>query len=187
MPTDAVREMSLIELKQTMKRYLRPKSGFTFMELIVVMALISLMLFITIPRVQDTLLSDNTKQVSRWLIAKVQGLKESAVRDQKQYVLHVSLDFNKMWTTNTAMSEDELQNASQNAFKLPGDIKLLDVEYPDNEKISVGQADINFYQKGYSDMVMLHIENSDYEQLSLAIEPFLPRAKLHNQYVGFEE
>jgi len=170
-----------------MMRYLRPNNGFTFVELLVVISLISLILCIAVPRFQDTLLSDNTNQVSRWIMAKVQALKAKAVRDQKRYVLNVSLDFNRMWTTHTLMSEEELQNASQNAFKLPGDLKLRDVEYPGNEIISGGQADINFYKKGYSDMALIHIEDGNDEQLSFVVEPFLPRVRVHQKYVGFED
>jgi len=169
-----------------MMRYSRPNNGFTLIELIVVMALISLMLFIALPRFQGTLLLDNTKKVSRWITSQVQALKASAVQGQKRYVLHVSLDFNKIWATNASMSEDEIQNALQNAFQLPADVKLIDVEYPDDEKVAVGRADISFYQAGYSDMAMIHIENSDYEKLSFAIEPFLPRVRIHQKYVGFE-
>jgi len=179
--------MSLFKLKLAMMRYLRPNNGFTFIELLVVISLISLMLCIAVPRFQDTLLSDNTNKVSRWIMAKVRALKAKAVRDQKRYVLHFSLDFNRMWTTHTLMSEEELQNASQNAYQLPGDLKLLDVEYPGDETISGGQADINFYQKGYSDMALIHIEDGNEEQLSFVVEPFLPRVRVHQKYVGFED
>lgn len=170
-----------------MVRYSRSNNGFTFIELVVVISLISLMLFIAVPRVQDTLFTDNTNKVSRWIMNMVQSLKASAVQHQECYVLHVSLDFNQMWVTHATMSDDEIQNASQNAYKLPVNVKLVDVEYPDNETVSGGQADINFYQKGYSDMAMIHIENSDDEKFSFAIEPFLTRVKLYQKYVGFED
>jgi len=165
----------------------RQNNGFTLIELIVVISLISLMLFFAIPRFQNSVLSDNTKKVSRWIIAKVHALKERAVRDQKLYALHVSLDSNRLWTTNEFMSEQELQNAAQNAYELPDDIKVLDVEYPDEEIISVGRADIYFYKRGYSDKAMIHIENNDNEQLSFLIEPFLSRVRMYETYVDFED
>lgn len=156
-------------------------------ELLVVICLISLMLCIAVPRFQDILLTDNTNQVTRWIVAKVQALKAKAVRHQKRYVLHLNLDFNKMWVTHALMSEEELQTASQNAYRLPGDLKLRDVEYPGDEIISGGQADINFYQKGYSDMALIHIEDGNDEQLSFGVEPFLPRVRVHPKYVGFKD
>lgn len=179
--------MPIIELKQTITRYLKLNMGFTFIELLVVISLISLMICIAVPRFQNTLLPDKTNEFTRWMMAKVQVLKANAVQDQKRYALHVNLDFNKMWSTHALMSEEELQNASQNAYQPPGNLKLLDVEYPGEEPTSGGQANIKFYQKGYSDMAMIHVEDDNAEQLSFAVEPFLPHLRVHQKYVRFED
>jgi len=159
--------------------------GFTLIELIVVISLISIMLFFAFPRFQSNVLSDSTKEVSRWILLKIPFIKESAAREQRRYVLHVSLDSNKLWVTHEAMLEEALQSAETNGYKLPEDIKLLDVEYPDQEKISVGQADIYFNEKGYSDKAIIHLENDDNEKVSFLIEPFLLRVRLYNSYAEF--
>jgi hypothetical protein len=99
----------------------------------------------------------------------------------------VGLDSNKLWITHEAMAEEALQSAETNGYKLPEDIKLLDVEYPDQEKISVGQADIYFNEKGYSDKAIIHLENDDNEKFSFLIEPFLLRVRLYNGYTEFED
>ena len=165
----------------------RLNQGFTLIELIVVITLISLMLFFAIPRFQVDVLSDNTNKVSRWIMVKVHSLKEKAVREQKLYVLHISLDSNRLWVTSEIMSQEELQATEANGYELSDDINLLDVEYPDEEKISVGQADIYFYKKGYSDKAIIHISNDDNERRSFLIEPFLSRVRLYNKYIGFED
>ena len=159
--------------------------GFTLIELIVVISLISIMLFFAIPRFQSNVLSDSTKEVSRWILLKIPNVKERAVREQKRYILHVSLDANRLWITHEAMLQEALQSAETNGYKLPEDIKLLDVEYPDQEKISVGQADIYFNEKGYSDKAIIHLENDDNEKFSFLIEPFLLRVRLYNRYAEF--
>jgi prepilin-type N-terminal cleavage/methylation domain-containing protein len=165
----------------------RQNDGFTLIELIVVISLISLMFFFAIPRIQVDILSDNTRKVSRWIMLNVSALKEKAVHDQKRYVLHLSLDSNRLWVTSEIMSAEELEEAAAIGYNLPEDIKLLDVEYPDKEKISVGRADIYFYKKGYSDKAIIHITNNDNEVLSFLIEPFLSRARLYNKYLEFED
>ncbi len=85
------------------------------------------------------------------------------------------------------MSPEALQSSEANGYKLPDDIKFLDVEYPDQGKISVGQADIYFNGKGYSDKAIIHLENDDNERLSFLIEPFLLQVLLYNRYVEFED
>ena len=54
--------------------------GFTLLELIVVISLLSIMLVFTIPRFHDSLFLDKTQTSSRWMIGKVQSLKEAAIR-----------------------------------------------------------------------------------------------------------
>jgi len=153
----------------------------------VVISLISLMFFFAIPRIQVDILSDNTRKVSQWIMLNISSLKEKAVHDQKRYVLHLSLDSNRLWVSNDTMSAEELEDAAAIGYNLPEDIKLLDVEYPGKEKISVGQADIYFYKKGYSDKAIIHITNNDNKVLSFLIEPFLSRARLYNKYLEFED
>jgi len=159
--------------------------GFTLIELVVVISLISIMLFFAFPRFQSDVLSDSTKDVSRWFLLKIPYIKEKADREQRRYILHVSLDSNKLWITHEAMLEEALQSAETNGYKLPEDIKLLDVEYPDQEKISAGQADIYFSEKGYSDKAIIHLEKDDDEKFSFLIEPFLLRVRLYNSYAEF--
>lgn len=166
---------------------LKQNNGFTLIELIVVISLVSIMLVFAVPRFHDTVLSDNTKTVSRWIILKVQSLKQRAVHDQKLYALHIDIDTDRLWITNESMSEEEVEKALLKAFELPDDISLLDVEYPEKEKVSSGQADIFFYKKGYSDRALVHISNEDNERFSFLIETFLSRVKLFEKYVSFEE
>ena len=170
-----------------MKPKFRQNNGFTLIELIVVISLISIMFFFAIPRIQIDVLSDNTRKVSRWIMLNVSALKEKAVHDQKRYALHLSLDSNRLWVSNDTLSEEELEEATATGYNLPEEIKLLDVEYPDKEKISAGRADIYFYKKGYSDKAMIHITNNDNEVLSFLIEPFLSRVRLYNKYIEFED
>jgi hypothetical protein len=64
---------------------------------------------------------------------------------------------------------------------------LQDVEFPDEQVISAGRADIYFYEKGYSDKAIIHMVHDDDHRLSFLIEPFLPQVHLYNKYVGLED
>ncbi len=160
-------------------------SGFTLIELIVVISLIGLMLLFTLPRLQNNPFLDDSKKSARWLIGKVQALKESAIRDQKQYSLHIDLDSGRIWETNESMSLEDHENAALNSYALPEDVRIIDVEYPAKEKITSGQTEINFYKAGYTDKVFVHMQEGEI-YLSFLIEPFLSNVHIFEKYTGFE-
>jgi prepilin-type N-terminal cleavage/methylation domain-containing protein len=159
--------------------------GFTLIELIVVISLIGLMLFFTLPRFGDNPFLNGSKQSARWLIGKVQSLKESAIRDQKQYSLHFDLGGGRIWQTNESMSPDDLENAAlNNSYSLPDDLRIIDIEYPLKGKIASGITEITFYKAGYTDKALVHMQEED-SYLSLLIEPFLTNVQIFDSYAGF--
>ena len=161
-------------------------SGFTLIELIVVVALLGLMLFFSLPRLQHNPFLNDTKKSSRWLISKVQTLKESAIRDQKRYTLHFDLDSGRVWETNEAMSPEEIESASIDSYQLPDDLQILDIEYPSRGKINSGHAKINFYKAGYTNKALVHMQDGD-TYLSFLIEPFLSDVQFFEKYASFED
>ena len=160
-------------------------NGFTLLELIVVIALLGIMLVFTVPRFHETLFLDESKTGSRWIIGKIQALKEAAVRNQKHYTLHIDLDAERFWETDTAMSTEDLENAALNAEPLPDGIKIADIEYPLRGKISSGSTEITFYKNGYSDKVLIHLQDGE-DYVSYLIEPFLSEVARYETYTGFE-
>jgi len=160
--------------------------GFTLIELIVVISLIGLMLFFSLPRLQNNPFIDDSKKSARWLIGKVQTLKESAIRDQKQYSLHFDLDSGRIWETNESMSQEDHESAVLNSYALPEDVRIIDVEYPAKEKITAGQTEITFYKAGYTDKAFVHMQEGE-TYLSFLIEPFLSNVQVTEEYAGFED
>ena len=161
-------------------------AGFTLIELIVVIALMGLMLFFSLPRLQNNPFLDDTKKSSRWLISKIQTLKESAMRDQKQYTLHFDLDSGRVWETHEAMSPEDVESAVMDSYELPNDLRIIDIEYPSTGKIYSGQAKITFFKAGYTNKALVHMQDGD-TYLSFLIEPFLPDVQFFEKYASFED
>ncbi|QTA78571.1 Prepilin-type cleavage/methylation N-terminal domain-containing protein [Desulfonema limicola] len=168
------------------RRKLIQKSGFTLVELIVVIALLSIMLAFALPRFEGNMLADNNKKVTRWFMNQVQILRQNSLKNRKVYILNISPDAGTMWITDESMTEEDLETASQNGYSLPDDITITGILYPDGDKISFGSAEIRFYKTGYSDKVIIHIEDDDNNPVSLLIEPFLPAIKVYEQHIDFE-
>ena len=151
--------------------------GFTLIELIVVITLISIMLLFAVPKFGSQFLVDESKAVARWIMINVPALKSKAIRDHKLYALQISFSRNKFWIINETMSEEELVQAEEKGYDLPEGIQIIDVEYPGDQKITSGMADIYFYAAGYSDKALIHLENDKGDKLSFQIEPFLSKIK----------
>jgi prepilin-type N-terminal cleavage/methylation domain-containing protein len=165
---------------------LRPgKSGFTLIELMVVMLLISIVMAVAIPKFMGGALQDPVKKVSRWINNTARTLRVTAVKQQKQHTLVVDLSDNRFWAVTEDMNEEALMQAREKAFSLPKPIRIAAVLFPDNERINSGTAEIHFYPGGYSDRVLIDMENDDSQRFSYLIEPLLPRVKFLDKWITF--
>jgi|GEM_PF-292649 len=160
--------------------------GYTLIELIAVIAVIALTMFFVIPRFQETMTGNQTQKAARWIMFKVQTLKENAVRKQIRHTLHINLDSGGLWIGNESMKEEALSDAEEKGHEFAETIRVTDVEYPIQGKVEAGTADICFYKNGYSDKVLIHMEDDDNRQFTFLIEPFLSKVKMYDEYVEFE-
>jgi prepilin-type N-terminal cleavage/methylation domain-containing protein len=167
-----------------------PDRGFTLIELTVVIALISIVFFFTIPKLQTEILTDPIKKTSRWLLANIRSLKERSYREKKDYILYIDTDANAFWMSERMPAEEKEDAQSKNGedrkYNLPEGMRILNVEFPGNVEITTGVAEILFYAKGYSETAFIHLEDRDNRRLSFLIEPFLPELRYYETYVGFE-
>jgi prepilin-type N-terminal cleavage/methylation domain-containing protein len=161
-------------------------SGFTLIELIVVVALLGLMLVFSLPRLQNNPFLDDSKESSRWLISKIQNLKESAIRDQKQFTLHFDLDSGRVWETHESMTPEEIEKALFDSYTLPEPLRIIDIEYPTRGKVYSGQTKIVFNKAGYTNKALVHMQEDD-TYLSFLIEPFLSDVQFFEKYASFED
>jgi prepilin-type N-terminal cleavage/methylation domain-containing protein len=169
--------------------------GFTLIELTVVIALISIVFFFTVPRLQNEILTDPTKKTSRWLLSNIRSLKERSYREKKDYILYIDTDAGAFWMAKRTVDEEEeeekeeetpSESAGERKYNLPESMRILDIEFPGNVEVTTGIAEIIFYAKGYSETAFIHMEDGDNRRLSFLIEPFLPNVRYYEEYIGFE-
>lgn len=161
-------------------------SGYTLLELIVVMALIGIVFFFAIPRFEGSFFLDDAKQSSRWLIGKLQALREEALRTRRLQVLHVDLDTGRLWVTSEAMTAEETDRAIQRAQRLPGGGRVVSVDFAQQDRVSAGRANIRFFGDGHTDRVLIHVRHGD-AYTSFLLEPFLSQVRMFDHVVGFDD
>lgn len=159
--------------------------GFTLIELMVVMLLITIMLGVTIPRLDTSLLQDPRKKTTRWLINTVSALRAAATEKQKSQTLVVNVDENRLWVTDAEMDDEAQTAAEEKAFALPGGMRIMEVQFSGKESVGSGNALITFYPGGYSDQAAINIEGADAERFAYKVEPLLPRIKVVDKWISY--
>jgi prepilin-type N-terminal cleavage/methylation domain-containing protein len=157
--------------------------GFTLIELMVVMLLISIVLAVIIPKFDGGVFQDPTKKLSRWMVNTIRQLRSTAIQKQKSLALVIDLDKQQMWIAIDGMSEEQLSAAAEKAFKIDRSMQITNVQFPEQETISTGSAEIRFYPAGFSDRALIQLENDDAERFSYLLEPLLPKVKMFDQWI----
>jgi general secretion pathway protein H len=162
------------------------QAGYTLIELAIVVFLIGLMLFLVAPRIRDTLLIDSLKSTVRHFIGTARELRNEAVREQVDYILHVDLNSRTVWTYSTDMTPEKRDERQKAAFRLPADVKIADIYRIGREKQSDGNAQITFFKKGYVQPTVVHLARGE-RAYTLIFEPFLSTVRTYDKYVDYVE
>ena len=160
--------------------------GFTLIELSVVVFLIGLMLLIAVPKVRDTMLSDGLKTTVNHLTGTARELRSDAVRNQVDYILHLDLDNNLVWTHSADMTPEARDEMKKRAFKLRKEVKILDVYLFGKEKVTDGEALIMFSRKDYMHPAVVHLAQKD-QRFTLVFEPFLNSVRICDDNSNYRE
>jgi prepilin-type N-terminal cleavage/methylation domain-containing protein len=179
MPTEALSRMS------TRIGHPAAEAGFTLLEMIVVILLISLLLGFSIPKLQEALPLEPSGSVSRWLMATVRLLKNKAREEQRPYALVVDLDRDRMWTEATASEDTATPGDLPKRFELPPGMALYDVLKPQEAPQATGTATIRFFPTGYSEKAVIHFKGRRNRVTAFMLEPFLPEIERYDRYQSF--
>jgi len=151
----------------------------------VVVFLIGILLLVAMPRLPEAPLTDHTRKTSRWLVLKIRDLKHRSVSEQKTYSLQIDLDTNRLWVIREDMTEEQKIAAEEDAFQPGGSVRIVDIQFPQQERSGVGREEVRFYPRGYSDRALLHLDDGD-QRYTFRIEPFLSRVRIYETYVSYE-
>ena len=156
-------------------------AGFTYLELVVVMAILALLFFFSLPRLDSYLFSDPSKKVARLIVSTVQNLKQRALTDQKEYRLCIATETGELWVADATMDKKGLAEARKNGFSLPDTMNIEAPDFSSDSEGLSGEVMVRFYPKGYSDGGELLLVE-DGHKLRLVIEPFLSRVEVVEDY-----
>ncbi|MGD0021075.1 MAG: prepilin-type N-terminal cleavage/methylation domain-containing protein [Smithellaceae bacterium] len=162
--------------------YFAGHSGFTLVEIIVVIAIIGVILVFAVPSTRDVLTGNNLKKASRQLIEMERKLRVEAVRDQIDYILCLDLPHSAYWVITSDMTpekQDEIKNRPQH---LPSGVVILDVVGENNKKQYKDEVRIKFGKKNICSPSVIHLAYEE-DRMTMVINPFLGVTDVYDKYV----
>jgi prepilin-type N-terminal cleavage/methylation domain-containing protein len=166
-------------------------SGFTLLELIVVIALIGIMLVVSVPTLQNTLIDDRLKGTCRKIIGLVNSVRELAAREQQPYFLNIDRNENRIWYEKDvevgAVEEEEeteetVETEGRLELNIPAEVQISEIWTRSEGEYSDDQHRIWISSKGYMDQTVLHVTDDDDNVISLHFSPFLDNVRLYDEY-----
>jgi general secretion pathway protein H len=158
-------------------------SGFTLIELMVVVALLALTAALVLPKLPASE-STNLRRSARALAATLRYLEEQAVTTKTVYRLHLNLTDQSISVTKRLASGDEVP--PDDAFfshKLLADgISLTDVQTERLGTVRSGEVLIDFGSRGLAEFLTVHLQNAAGQAFTVTGFPSSGKVKLMDGY-----
>ncbi|MFH2060721.1 MAG: prepilin-type N-terminal cleavage/methylation domain-containing protein [Pseudomonadota bacterium] len=160
--------------------------GFTFIEMIVVISIISVLLVFSFPVIKNIgFFSEHSSQAGD-IIRLVEDLKIRAIEKNLDYQMHIDIGAATIWVTHENMDEQQKEAAMTKAVMFSDRMIISDVWFPFIGKHPELIASITFRKLGYSDFVLIHIVQDD-QPMTIKIEPFSIQTEQLKHYVYLED
>ncbi|MFK5954605.1 MAG: type II secretion system protein [Desulfobacterium sp.] len=169
---------------------IRNNQGFTLIELVTVMAVMGIVLFFTLPRFDAFNPFGASMTPTGKLLLLIEQLKSQTLETQQDYLLKIDTATGQVWVTSSDLVSGigdipEKESSPEPLISFSEDSSIEDVTIISRTMDEEGDGDeitIRFSGNGYSNQVFIYIQEDD-RDLTVAIEPFLPRAQLLEGHV----
>jgi general secretion pathway protein H len=175
--------------------------GFTLLEIMMVMVVLTMVTAFAMPRLRSALFSDQLKATARQLEGLVVEMGQEAIRSQSEQLLHFDLerklvwsssvkpdkgkDPDAVWDTTPVWEEDKALQARR--LTIPESVRVVDISSASAGKRSSGTTVIRFSTKGYVDKTLIHLRDDEGRDLTLILSPFLAVTRVLDSYVEIED
>lgn len=173
-----------------LNRFSRPSPGFTLLELVVVIAMISILTALTIPRLPGSLFFDDLKSTSRKLVGIIAETSQEAIRNQRPYLLTIDMEENSIQAAGEeeeVRMEDDAQVPGKRELMLPESVRIFEVSSVYGGRRTMGTTVIRFSQKGYVDKTHIHLRSDEGDEMTVMLSPFLGVVKIADTYVDLDQ
>ncbi|MGK2907683.1 MAG: pilus assembly FimT family protein [Desulfuromonadales bacterium] len=161
------------------------KAGFTLIEIVVVMAMVSMFMVLSIP-LFGNFGTSSLDTSARRLSGTIKYLYNESAMSGREYRLIYDLDHGlyraQILETDGALV-DALDQGREAALK--GAIRFKDLQVPGRGKFSAGQVTTRIDPSGWVEETIIHLENGDGEMLTLRVMSLTGTTEIFQGYRDF--
>ncbi len=162
-------------------RPFQASDGFTFLEMLFVLFLLSGMLAIVIPRIN---LDEDLSSTGRKFVGLLRTLQGLAVTGQKPVKLYIDLDQGLYWMMMVEGKEEKLplDPAWKTPRSLPESVRMIELSVGDSKRLS-GRADLSFSPNGRFEPIIMYFMDTKNNLLALAVDPLTGAIRITNERI----
>lgn len=146
--------------------------------------LVGIVLLIAVPGVRDTLLNDDLKAATRRLAGAARELRNEAVRERTDAILHLDLQQGALWSYAADATAEKRAELRGKAERLPAGIRIAGVRQIDAAEKADGEAVIRFFGRGYATPTVVRLAKGD-RIFSLVFHPYLQAVSVYERDIDF--
>jgi general secretion pathway protein H len=149
----------------------RRNNGFTLIEIVVVVAILSLAALLVIPLLPSTDAA-NLRSSARRLSAVIRYLGERSVTTKIPYRMRLDLTDNTITVKKIENGEETAPDDPFFARKLLADgVTVEDVEIPRLGKLGVGEVTVDFGGRGLEEFIVIHLKGGKENRFTVMAFP----------------
>jgi general secretion pathway protein H len=161
--------------------------GFTLIELVVVMVLISTLTAFALPRISGSLFADQLKTTARRFMGIVAEAGSEARARRTRVTLRYDPGAHVFTTAPVAGTVREEHKRRYPTIKVPDGVQVVDIVSAHGGEDADGRLYIAFSPLGYVDKTIVHLRNDDGDELSIALSPFLGVTRILEGNVSLDD
>ena len=156
------------------------KRGFTFVEIAVVLFIISIFAAISAPRLLAFFSAETIERSASGLGRYIEHVRDEAVYKRKTLSLICAIEDGRFRVTYDG--EDE-KGVLMRPFALPEGIRIVGVDIQGRGSAIAGELPIYFYPGGMVDGALIHLKSDDEKELTIKIFPLAREIDIYEGYV----
>jgi general secretion pathway protein H len=163
----------------------RAKAGFTLVEIVVVMVLLSMFMLLSVP-LFSTVGSSSLGTSARRLSGTIKYLFNESAMSGLEYRLIYDLD-EGTYRAQILEVDGELVDAPDQGRQaaLKGDVRFMDLQLPGRGKFSAGEVTTRLDPSGWVEETIIHLDDGTGEMLTLRVMPLTGTTEVFDGYREF--